>query len=213
MWNHSSSLWHQPRPRPRRGLWSSMTGKHAAAADPICVCSPPHEHPSRRPNTVKAAENTYPCILRWASSYGGLTAWALLLGWEVTRRRCLCFERRIGTIPRRAIAPDLDVYLLRLDRCWTSTRLRPTGGPMNTYPYLITPHEPTRKQLWIAAFTSLLGRLSPEDAIKEADRSLQLCDDRWREPEWVSCWQFAHNYSVGHHFTPPDKQSDQQPDH
>ncbi|BFI95480.1 MAG: hypothetical protein RSP_09900 [Rhodanobacter sp.] len=71
---------------------------------------------------------------------------------------------------------------------------------MNTYPYLITPHEPTRKQLWLTAFTSLLCHMKPEEAVREADIALNLCDTRWEEPEWVRCWQYAHNYPVGHRF-------------
>lgn len=39
--------------------------------------------------------------------------------------------------------------------------------PMQAYPYAITPHEPTQKQLWLASFTSLLARLSPEEAIRK----------------------------------------------
>jgi hypothetical protein len=71
---------------------------------------------------------------------------------------------------------------------------------MNTYPYLINAHEPTKKQLWLAAFTSLLTRLPPEEAIKEADHALELCDARWEKPEWVESWQYTHSYPVGHRF-------------
>lgn len=71
---------------------------------------------------------------------------------------------------------------------------------MNTYPYLITPHEPTKKQLWLAAFTSLLCHMQPEEAIKAADKSLELCDERWEHPQWIESWQYTHSYPVGHRF-------------
>jgi hypothetical protein len=82
---------------------------------------------------------------------------------------------------------------------------------MNTYPHLIGPHEPTKKQLWLASFTSLLSRLPPEEAVKEADRAIQLCDERWREPEWVTSWNYAHNYPVGHQFGPRQPDQDSRP--
>lgn len=68
---------------------------------------------------------------------------------------------------------------------------------MHAFPHSVTQHEPTKKQLWIAAFTSLLCRLSPDDAAKEADRAMDICDERWRSPEWVWTWQYKHNYPVG----------------
>lgn len=71
---------------------------------------------------------------------------------------------------------------------------------MNAYPYQIAPQEPTKKQLWLAALTSLLCHLSPEEAVAAADRTLELCDDRWKEPPYVRCWQYEHNYPVGHQF-------------
>jgi hypothetical protein len=71
---------------------------------------------------------------------------------------------------------------------------------MNTYPYLIGPHEPTKKQLWLAAFTALLARMAPEDAVKEADHALELCDAKWENPQWVGSWQYTHAYPVGHRF-------------
>lgn len=75
---------------------------------------------------------------------------------------------------------------------------------MQTFPYFITPQEPTKKQVWLASFTSLLSRLSPEDAIKEADRALALCNERWIKPGWITTWQYSHNYPVGHTFDPPE---------
>lgn len=80
---------------------------------------------------------------------------------------------------------------------------------MQAYPYAITPHEPTKKQLWLASFTSLLARLSPEEAIREADRALDLCDERWRDPEYVTTWEYAHNHAVGHHFDPAASAEDE----
>lgn len=77
---------------------------------------------------------------------------------------------------------------------------------MNTYPYLITPHEPTKKQFWMAAFTSLLSHMQPEEAVLAADIALNLCNTRWEEPEWVECWQYKHNYPVGHRFDGSDQE-------
>lgn len=71
---------------------------------------------------------------------------------------------------------------------------------MNTYPYILQPHEPTRKQVWLEAFTSLLGHMGPDEAFEAADRALILCDQKWAAPEWVGSWQYRHNYPVGHVF-------------
>ncbi|WP_199098005.1 hypothetical protein [Dyella sp. ASV21] len=69
---------------------------------------------------------------------------------------------------------------------------------MNTYPYQINPHEPTKKQVWLASFTALLTHMSPEEAVEAADRALELSEKRWENPKWVRTWQFIHNYPVGH---------------
>lgn len=71
---------------------------------------------------------------------------------------------------------------------------------MNDQPYALSPSEPTIKQVWLNAFTSLLSRLSPEEAMKEADRALELCNQRWKSPAWVWGWQYKHNYPVGAEF-------------
>lgn len=72
---------------------------------------------------------------------------------------------------------------------------------MNTYPYSFQLHEPTKKQFWIASYLALLGHMSPEEAEQAADKALEICDSRWKEPEWVRDWDYRHNYPVGHHFT------------
>jgi len=59
------------------------------------------------------------------------------------------------------------------------------------------------KELWLASFTSLLSRLTPEEAANEADRALAICNERWVEPDWVETWQYKHNYPVGSQFNPP----------
>jgi hypothetical protein len=71
---------------------------------------------------------------------------------------------------------------------------------MNVYPYQIASNEPTKKQVWLAAMTSLLCHMQPEEAVEAADRALALCDERWREPGYVRCWQYEHNFGVGHQF-------------
>jgi hypothetical protein len=71
---------------------------------------------------------------------------------------------------------------------------------VNNYPYILQPHEPTRKQVWLEAFTALLSHMGPDEAIEAADRALILCDKKWAAPEWVGSWQYRHNYPVGHVF-------------
>jgi hypothetical protein len=71
---------------------------------------------------------------------------------------------------------------------------------MHAYPYTITPHEITRKQLWMATFTALLHHLSPEEALIAADKALELAHERWKEPSWVRTWQYRDNYPIGHEF-------------
>lgn len=80
---------------------------------------------------------------------------------------------------------------------------------MQTSPDSIQPHEPTMKQLWLACFTNLLVRLSPEEAVKEADRSLELCNQHWSSPEWVHTWRYKHSYPVGTKFK--DETADEGP--
>lgn len=60
--------------------------------------------------------------------------------------------------------------------------------------------EPTRKQLWFAAFTAALHRLEPEKAISDADEALRLCDARWQNPPYVGTVNYEHDYPVGHNF-------------
>jgi hypothetical protein len=71
---------------------------------------------------------------------------------------------------------------------------------MNNFPHQISQHEPTKKQLWLAAFTSLLARLPPDEAVKQADLALELCDERWKEPQWVWSWEYKHSHPVGFEF-------------
>jgi hypothetical protein len=71
---------------------------------------------------------------------------------------------------------------------------------MENVPHNNAQHEPTKKQLWLAAFTSLLTRMDPEEAVQTADKALELCNERWKEPEWVWSWNYKHNFPVGHQF-------------
>lgn len=73
---------------------------------------------------------------------------------------------------------------------------------MQAYPYLIAPHEPTKKQVWLASFTALLTRMSPEEAVEAADRAMELCDEHWKDAMWVQSWHFKHEYPIGHQFGP-----------
>jgi hypothetical protein len=60
--------------------------------------------------------------------------------------------------------------------------------------------EPTMKQVWFNAFTALLTRLAPEQAIEEADRALGLCNEHWRDPEWAWTKVYKHTCPVGTQF-------------
>ncbi|MEO5625685.1 MAG: hypothetical protein ABIQ70_06745 [Dokdonella sp.] len=62
--------------------------------------------------------------------------------------------------------------------------------------------EPTRKQFWLAAFHAALHRVPAEVAIDEANRSLELCDERWRQTdqELVGTVAYRHAYPVGQVF-------------
>lgn len=63
------------------------------------------------------------------------------------------------------------------------------------------PADLTMKQVWLAAYTSLLARLSPEDAVSEAHRALQICNETWRDPEWAWAMVFKGDQPIGTSFT------------
>ncbi|MDR3385425.1 MAG: hypothetical protein P4L92_00105 [Rudaea sp.] len=63
-----------------------------------------------------------------------------------------------------------------------------------------TVSEPTRKEFWLTCFQAALHRVSPEKALKEADRALALSDKRWLDAEYVATWHYTHHYPVGHKF-------------
>ncbi|HWG87107.1 MAG TPA: hypothetical protein VN679_04935 [Candidatus Acidoferrales bacterium] len=58
----------------------------------------------------------------------------------------------------------------------------------------------TKKHFWLAAYVAALHRKSPTEAITEADEALRLCDERWREPEFVGHWKFKHDFPLGWDF-------------
>ena len=62
---------------------------------------------------------------------------------------------------------------------------------------LHAPGSPTMKQVWLAAYTSLLARMSPEDAVDEAHRALIVCNEVWRDPEWIWTKSFKGDQPVG----------------
>lgn len=76
----------------------------------------------------------------------------------------------------------------------------------------IRPVETTMKEFWLNNFTSLLGRLPPEEALKEADRAMVLCNEHWTEPDWVSTFQYKHSYPVGTQFDGGDREADNGPE-
>lgn len=63
------------------------------------------------------------------------------------------------------------------------------------------PSDPTMKQLWLAAYTSLLTRFSPEEAVSQAHYALQICNETWRDPEWVWTTVFKGDPPVGARFS------------
>jgi hypothetical protein len=64
----------------------------------------------------------------------------------------------------------------------------------------IRPAETTMKEFWLNNFTSLLGRLPPEEALKEADRALELCNARWSQTDWAKTWIPKHACPIGTEF-------------
>jgi hypothetical protein len=78
---------------------------------------------------------------------------------------------------------------------------------MQSYPLNSCAAEPTRKQLWCAAFTAALHRVAASEAIVEADEALRLCDERWRNAPTVGSCNYEHNYPVGHTFGFPSDTS------
>ena len=60
--------------------------------------------------------------------------------------------------------------------------------------------EPTRKEFWLTCFTAALHRVGPEAARDEADKALELCDQRWKGAEVVATWHYKHHYPIGHTF-------------
>jgi len=62
----------------------------------------------------------------------------------------------------------------------------------------------TKKQFWVAAYLAALHRVGADDALAEADKALSLCDERWRNPEYIGHWQYKHDFPVGHAFEIPD---------
>lgn len=64
----------------------------------------------------------------------------------------------------------------------------------------LPPTEISRKALWLQCFTALLSRVEPDDALRQADLALELCDERWANAETIGTWQYKHNYPVGYLF-------------
>lgn len=67
---------------------------------------------------------------------------------------------------------------------------------------------PTKKDLWFAAYIASLHRRTPDEALADADRALELCDERWSRSAHVPCWNYKFQYPVGHTFNlPPSEQT------
>jgi hypothetical protein len=60
----------------------------------------------------------------------------------------------------------------------------------------------TKKQFWTEAYLAALHRLSAKDALQEANDALEICDERWKNPESVGHWQWKHDFPIGHSFSP-----------
>ena len=63
----------------------------------------------------------------------------------------------------------------------------------------------SKKEFWVAAYLAALHRVGPEDALKEADKALGICDERWRDPDYVGHWKFKHDFPLGWDFEPLTK--------
>jgi hypothetical protein len=49
----------------------------------------------------------------------------------------------------------------------------------------LPPTEISRKTLWLQCFTALLSRVEPDDALRQADLALELCDERWANAKTI----------------------------
>lgn len=58
----------------------------------------------------------------------------------------------------------------------------------------------TKKHFWMAAYLAALHRVTPAEALVEADEALRLGDERWRNPEHVAHWRWVHDFPLGHDF-------------
>lgn len=60
----------------------------------------------------------------------------------------------------------------------------------------------SREELWFSAFLAALHRVEPKDAIDQAHEALRLCDEQWRDPPVVACFNHAHAFPVGQAYQP-----------
>lgn len=62
----------------------------------------------------------------------------------------------------------------------------------------------SREELWFAAFLAALHRVEPTQAIAQANESLKLCDEQWRDPPVITTFTYTHAYPVGQTYKPID---------
>lgn len=66
-------------------------------------------------------------------------------------------------------------------------------------PYLKPFPEMSQKEFWTQAYLAALHRMNSDDALKEADAALSVCNDRWSTNRIspVAAAQYSHHYPLG----------------
>lgn len=68
-------------------------------------------------------------------------------------------------------------------------------------PYAPVPNTmPTLRDLWFQAYVAALHRVEPVAASMMADEAVRVAHERWKTAPTVDCWDYQHNYPVGHRF-------------
>ncbi|WP_334032887.1 hypothetical protein [Burkholderia gladioli] len=57
---------------------------------------------------------------------------------------------------------------------------------------------PTFQEFWLAAYLAALHRVEPIAARMIADEAVQVAHERWKNAPTVECWDYWHNYPLGH---------------
>lgn len=67
-------------------------------------------------------------------------------------------------------------------------------------PFVLSHGDMTRQHFWVEAYLAALTRLDTEAARVQAERALELCDQRWSKVEkWITENRPADSYPLGYH--------------